>query len=138
MFADYKGIDASLLIRTDFSDDAKWELLVELASAPYEDDFRAFLHPVDDVKFKDMAVAEIIAAATSSFEGTTLFIADSQTLDDAEHPILCLSPGEGAENSFRVIPSQLWSVENNLSLSNMDFGDFYSAKDSDGVFRGFK
>jgi hypothetical protein len=39
--------------------------------------------------------------------------------------------------TFRVIPSEMWGVENNLSLSNMDFFEFADAADEDGVFRGF-
>jgi hypothetical protein len=39
--------------------------------------------------------------------------------------------------TFRVVPSELWAVENNLSLSNMDFEEFAEAVDGDGVFRAF-
>jgi hypothetical protein len=38
---------------------------------------------------------------------------------------------------FRVIPSQMWSVENNLSIANMDFFEFADAVGDDGIFRGF-
>ncbi|WP_328609841.1 hypothetical protein OG943_12155 [Amycolatopsis sp. NBC_00345] len=38
---------------------------------------------------------------------------------------------------LRVIPAELWSVENNISLGNMDWQDFTSAAGADGVFRGF-
>jgi hypothetical protein len=31
----------------------------------------------------------------------------------------------------------MWSVENNLSLSNMGFEEFAESVDEDGVFRGF-
>jgi hypothetical protein len=36
-----------------------------------------------------------------------------------------------------VIAPQLWAVENNLNLSNLDWEDFADAVDDDGVFRGF-
>jgi hypothetical protein len=39
--------------------------------------------------------------------------------------------------TFRVIPSEMWSVENNLSVANMDFYEFADNVDLDGVFRGF-
>jgi len=39
--------------------------------------------------------------------------------------------------AFRVIPSEIEGVENNLSLANMDFEEFANAADPDGVFRGF-
>jgi hypothetical protein len=31
----------------------------------------------------------------------------------------------------------MWSVENNLSLSNLDYDDFANSVDAFGVFRGF-
>jgi hypothetical protein len=40
--------------------------------------------------------------------------------------------------SFRVVPAQLWSVQANLSLANMDWEEFADAVDDDGVFRGFE
>ncbi|WBC08931.1 hypothetical protein [Micromonospora sp. WMMA1947] len=38
---------------------------------------------------------------------------------------------------FRVLPAEMWSVEDNLSIGNMDFFEFADAADPDGVFRGF-
>jgi hypothetical protein len=39
--------------------------------------------------------------------------------------------------AFRLIPSEMWAVENNLSIANMDFAEFADAVDADDVFRGF-
>ncbi|MGF1568782.1 MAG: hypothetical protein ACFCVD_12050 [Nodosilinea sp.] len=39
--------------------------------------------------------------------------------------------------TFRVIPREMWGVENNLSISNMDYYEFADSTDADGVFRGF-
>jgi hypothetical protein len=33
-------------------------------------------------------------------------------------------------------PSELWTVENNLNIANMDWQEFAAAVDEDGVFRG--
>jgi hypothetical protein len=33
-------------------------------------------------------------------------------------------------------PSELWAVENNLKIANMDWQEFAAAVDEDGVFRG--
>jgi hypothetical protein len=38
---------------------------------------------------------------------------------------------------FRVIPSELWGPENNLSIANLDFDEFANNAGSDGIFRGF-
>jgi hypothetical protein len=38
--------------------------------------------------------------------------------------------------TFRVIPSEMWGIENNLSTSNMGFDEFAVLADKDGIFRG--
>ena len=50
--------------------------------------------------------------------------------------LLCVDPLPPG-GRFRVLPAELWSVENNVALANIDFAEFVSALDSDGVFRGF-
>ena len=35
------------------------------------------------------------------------------------------------------IPSELWSVENNLNLANMDWEEFVEPVGEDDAFRGF-
>jgi hypothetical protein len=78
-----------------------------------------------------------------------LFIADSITFASPEHPILVvdlddkvLSVAEFPEitdrTPFRCIPSELWSVENNLNIGNMDWEEFAREVGHDGVFRGFE
>jgi hypothetical protein len=39
--------------------------------------------------------------------------------------------------TFRAVLSTIQSIENNLSLANMDFEDFVNSVGKDGVFRGF-
>jgi hypothetical protein len=56
---------------------------------------------------------------------------------DPEHPVLALDLYSDPGRTLRVIPSEMWGVENNLSLANMDFEEFADAVDKDGVFRGF-
>ena len=62
---------------------------------------------------------------------------DEKTLADTEFPIIALDLFEDHGRTFRVIPHEMWSVENNLSIGNMDFSEFADAVDDDGVFRGF-
>ena len=38
---------------------------------------------------------------------------------------------------FRRIPSELWSIDNNLNIANMDWENFAATVDEGGVFRGF-
>ena len=35
------------------------------------------------------------------------------------------------------MPSEMWGVENNLSIANLEFDEFVDAADPDGVFRDF-
>jgi hypothetical protein len=39
--------------------------------------------------------------------------------------------------TVRVIPTELWGIENNISLGNMDFEEFEEHAGPDGIFRGF-
>jgi hypothetical protein len=67
-----------------------------------------------------------------------MFVADGVTMREGEHPVLVIDLADQPGRSFRVIPSEMWSVENNLSLANMDFDEFADAVDAAGIFRGFE
>jgi hypothetical protein len=60
-----------------------------------------------------------------------------KTFSDAEQPVLVVDLCEQPGRTFRVIPREMWGVENNLSIANMDYDDFANSADADGVFRGF-
>jgi hypothetical protein len=67
-----------------------------------------------------------------------LFVVDALTVTAREHPLLVLNLSQRAPGEpFRTTPRQVQSIENNLSISNMDFIEFAQAADPDGVFRGF-
>ena len=78
---------------------------------------------------------------------SVLFVADLVTIASADHPILVISTSTfhrdrlpddfAAMRPFRCVPSELWSVENNLNLANLDWRDFARHVDGAGVFRGF-
>jgi hypothetical protein len=67
------------------------------------------------------------------------FLADQTTLTSAEHPILGVWTYDDRPDRepFRVVPAAVWSVENNINIANMDWPEFTSSVDEDGVFRGF-
>ena len=50
-------------------------------------------------------------------------------------PLLTVDLFDEGTMTFRVAPSSVGCVENNLSLGNSDFEDYISSLDSDGVFR---
>jgi hypothetical protein len=130
----------ALVLRTDFSDDATWRAVCEASSAPSPGDgFLANLTFVEDRAFEAAAVADLLAAAAAASQYRTfMFVADGVTMREAEHPVLVIDLADQPGRSFRVIPSEMWSVENNLSLANMDFDEFADAVDAAGIFRGFE
>jgi hypothetical protein len=122
------------LVRTDFSDQAAWEAVRDAALAFNEDGFAAGLTVVDDPAF-DGVHADAILASASGRQNLCLVV-DSTALTHPENPILVLGSGRRPDR-FRVIPSEVWSVENNL-FWNMDWREFIGGLDQDGVFRGFR
>ena len=137
----------SLLIRTDFADDQRWAEVALAAMEPVESGdpqfptFEANLVCVDNPENEGLSSSGLVDR-TGDDPPFYAFIADSRSMTDPEMPILVVDLGRtewGADpgRTFRVIPSEMWGVENNLSISNMDFRDFADAVDDDGVFRGF-
>ncbi|MGW1341032.1 DUF6924 domain-containing protein [Kribbella sp. NPDC002412] len=131
--------DSSLLVRTDFASDTAWQHLSDEAQRENEDGFRAYIETVSDPAFDGADWQAIQAAVPVTDTGASvLFIADTVALGSAEHPILVVALGEGSsELPFRTLPSELWAIENNLNIANMDWQEFAAAVDEDGVFRGF-
>jgi hypothetical protein len=123
------------LIRTNFSNEAAWDDLVRAAQTPSSDGFQANLQVINDVRFDGVSPEQIGSAARGT-DHAVIFIADELTMGHEDLPVLCLD-ASAPEQTFRVIPSELWSVENNLSLANMDFEEFADAAGAEGVFRGF-
>ena len=66
-----------------------------------------------------------------------VLVADERAITDREHAVLVIDLEDKPGRTFRVIPREAWSVENNLSIANMDFSEFVAACGKDGVFRGF-
>jgi hypothetical protein len=78
------------------------------------------------------------------------FLADTVALTHPEQPLLVVNLYDRVESladqrrglrygtTFRVVPSEAWSVQNNLSIANMDWEEFADSTDDDGIFRGFE
>ncbi|MFF4763215.1 DUF6924 domain-containing protein [Streptomyces sp. NPDC001292] len=132
--------EETLLIRTDFSDEAAWQALRTVVTTPGEDDFLAELHIVDDPAYRDLTTEQVVALAPA--EDDLLIVADSKALTEAEMPLLAVlrTDEDGPEQGFaelRVVAEQLYSIENNIALANMDWEEFVDAAEEEGVFRGF-
>lgn len=133
-------VNDALLLRTDFSDDAAWVSLCEAVQQPNEAGFKANVACISDVAYEALAVGELVARAPKGDQcghHAVAFVADAQTFSDVERPMLVVNLNDQPGRTFRVIPREMWSVENNLSIANMDYDDFAEHTDADGVFRGF-
>ncbi|MGW3498642.1 DUF6924 domain-containing protein [Streptomyces sp. NPDC001020] len=133
--------DCTLLIRTEFSDEAAWHALRTVVTTPDDEDgFLAALHIVDDPAYRGLTTEQIVALAPA--DADLLFVADRTAVTAAEMPLLAVLKDEADEegqgfDELRVIATQLWAIENNISLANMDWDEFVDAAQEDGVFRGF-
>ncbi len=137
----------SLLVRTDFTNDEAWRRLCEAAQRETEEGFAATVGPVSDAAF-DGATWETVRAAVPPDQDSAavLFIADATALNAPDYPILVVylledlvedDEEEADYAPFRCIAAQLWGVENNLNIANMDWAEFADSTDEDGVFRDF-
>lgn len=126
----------SLVVRTDFSDEAAWKALVAAIEAG-GGEFRSFVRFISDPARATMTSEQIVDFARRE-ERTFIFVVDRLTLTSPDRPVLVIDAVERPGRSFRVVLASMWSVENNLAISNMDFEEFASAVEADGVFRGFR
>lgn len=125
-----------LLIRTDFSSDAAWERTKTKITSP-DNEYEAVVTFIDDKKFKGLTLEQLPSFETEQDKHDFVFLADSVSINDQENTILCVDLAEHYGKYFRVIPSELWSIANNLFITNMEFDEFAESVDADGVFRGF-
>jgi hypothetical protein len=126
--------EGALLIRTDFAHPKEWRALRARIETPSPDGFLATLEIVDDRRHDGLDVArlrELLLGDTA-----VAFLVDRDTLTHRDRPLLAVSLAEPGGDTFRVVPSALWSVENDLTLANTDWDELAAAVDDDGVFRG--
>ena len=127
----------SLLVRTDFSDDEAWRRVLSLVETKNSDGFRAHVHVVDDAGWDGAEWQAIREAALATTDhAAVLFIMDHDAMAN-DHPIQVVDLRQEAQPPFRCVAQELWSVDNNLNLANMDWAEFAGTADDDGVFRGF-
>ncbi len=102
--------------------------------------FKAYVVSISDPAYDGLTVEQLMALAPKDQRGNEhsfAFIADPTTFANPERPILVVDLYEEPGRTFRVIPREMWGVENNLSLANMDYSEFAANVDPNGVFRGF-
>ena len=129
------------VLRTDFADQAVWARLKKEMVSPTEEGFTAAVEFVDDDAFagfdEDAIVRSLPGRYPHSFPHPVLFVVDALTVGSADHPVLVIDLHDKPEPSFRSVPRGIQAIENNLSIANMDFAEFATAVDDDGIYRGF-
>jgi hypothetical protein len=124
---------SSLVLRTDFTDDAAW---TEIQTVIGADGATC----ISDTRYLEVAIQALVdadVAAADDDKLTYLFIADATTMSDPERPLLAVDLYDEPGRTFRV-PSQWYAdVSANLSIANMDFNEFADAADESGTYRGF-
>jgi len=129
--------DRSLFLRTDFSDDVAWEALCVAIQEPSIEGFVASFDYVNDPIYAGLGVEELLNLRPDEAGHYFLYVADAKCFANSECPILVVDLYTDPGRTIRVIQSEVCGVENNLSISNMDFEDFEDEAGPDGVFRGF-
>lgn len=128
-----------LVLRTDFSNENEWKTLCEEIVTPNpEYGFIPNVVFASDSSFLNFSEKQFLADSSSKYNHAFIFLVDNMTMSNPEHPELCFGLQHNNGMKFRTIPSEMWAIENNLSISNMDFEDFSQAVEKDGIFRGFK
>lgn len=153
----------TLVIRTDFSNDTVWKAVVAEASkdqpmfglpaSPENVYPNPGIHPVDDRRFEGMTMAQLLQVAPdppmpSDDELTHprnppdvtplhAYLADSTTMSNPKHPLLAVNFFLDRGQHFRLLPREMAAVECNLSIANLDFGDYIRSAGPDGIVSDF-
>lgn len=127
-----------LILRTDFTNQAAWEAIhTEIQRPIGVFRFRASVEFLDNAEYKDFTKDPVLELIPESYNHSFIVIADQTAMTHPEHPLLIVDLLDGTGREFRATPAMIQSIENNLSIANMDFEEFAEAVDEDGVFRGF-
>src|ERR1700722_8537519 len=150
-------VDETLLVRTDFSDEAAWQAVcagiraldpemrkaLDLYASVDEAMATALAahgpplpHFVDDRAYQGATTEQLLKLAGDASPHVLMFIADETTNSQPDHPVLVVDLMVERGRTFRTVPSQVFGIDSNLSIANCDWEDFAELVDDDGVFRG--
>ncbi|MDP9310654.1 MAG: hypothetical protein M3R24_07155 [Chloroflexota bacterium] len=126
------------MLRTDFSNDAAWEAICAAILAPdAEFGLEANVTCLSDSAYTGLTTEQVTRLAPKG-PLCFMFIVDQIALTHPEHPILVVDLNREPGQTFRTLPSEVWSIEANLSLANIDFFEYADSVDHDGIFRGYR
>ena len=127
--------DYPLLIRTDFSNNTKWGIIVNQVNSP-ANGYDPAITFINDRKYEGLTIEQLPQFELDQEEHDFIFLADAETMSHKEGAILCLDLADNFGEGFRVLPECISEVANNLFITNCDFKDFQNTTASDGVYRG--
>jgi hypothetical protein len=128
--------DTAYVLRTSFSDAPAWAEIRRAIEAPV-DGFLAYVSFVDDPAYDGATKQQVMDLFLHQPNHSFVIVADAVAMTDADHPLLIIDLRREPGREFRAIPSAVQAIENNLSISNMDFVEFAECVDTDGIFRSF-
>jgi hypothetical protein len=133
--------EVPLVLRTDFTDPAAWTAITAAITAVGTGERAGFAANVelrDDPAYDGAGPQDVLLLAADGYAPRLIVLVDRVAVTTPDHPVLVVAVhDEERGETFRALPDQIQSVENNLSLYNMDWHEFAGAVDSEGVFRGF-
>ena len=123
------------VIRTDYSDREAWDVVRAAILAPSDDGFRANVGFFDDPAYQDLTPGQVLALVPPDDEylHPVIIVADKATITSASMPLLVLNLWEERGREIRIPAADLWGIENNLSIANMDFDDWADPAAEDGL-----
>ncbi|OWK41102.1 DUF6924 domain-containing protein [Fimbriiglobus ruber] len=101
--------DNSLLLRTDFSDEASWVGLCAVVQVPNEEGFHAQLDCVCDPAYEGLTVEQLLELAPKGGEHTFVLVADRIALTSPEQPVLVVDLYDEPGRTFRGITARCWA-----------------------------
>lgn len=129
--APLSGTDLSPLLRTDFTDDAAWQALLEEIE-------QSWLTVMADRAHEGLSVPELLALVPDGSRYPALVVADRETFAAEERTLLLIDVQEEPGRTFRVaVPDAFASVLGNLAIQNQGFDDYLDSGSlgDDGVYR---
>lgn len=126
------------VIRTFFSSDKDWsDISKQIIEPDKKYGFRAYVEFVSNKRNDNKNINDLKEEyAKTNYHYQFFFVVDSLTLNHKEKPILCVSidPRDSIDR-FRVIPEEMWIIENNLSIANISFEELILSVDNEGIHR---
>ncbi|MCZ4605738.1 hypothetical protein O3S80_18670 [Streptomyces sp. Lzd4kr] len=128
----------ALVVRTDFSDDEAWQVVVEQLAEPCAQ-YERHTHAVDDRAFGEASPEEVVLSTLLGDPRLeVVFLADAVSMR-GEHALLAVSTRDeeldeddeelGCE--FRLLPALVNEMHVNLAIGHLDFWEYAHAAAQD-------